>query len=136
MKVIKYVYMIKRVLILDDDTDILFICRYILEEGGWEVHTRTDCNNIIQKVSEVEPHLIIMDNWIPDTGGMIATQILKKNPEFKSIPVIYFSANHDVRSLSLEAGAETYLEKPFDISRLEEIIEEVMKPARVSRLQP
>ena len=118
--------MIKRVLILDDDTDILFICKYILEHAGWEVHTRTTCNDILNVASDVQPHLIIMDNWIPDTGGMVATQTLKKSPEHKDIPVIYFSANHDIRNLSIKAGANTYLEKPFDIVRFEELINEVM----------
>ena len=83
--------MAKRILIFDDDTDILSICSYILEEQGWEVHTRTHCNNIIETLEEVQPNVILMDNWIPDTGGIVATQLIKEHDEFKAIPVIYFS---------------------------------------------
>ena len=118
----------KRILILDDDSDILSICTYILEELGWEVETRTNCNKILDLVKEVQPQVILMDNWIPDSGGMIATQTLKSHPEFKMIPIIYFSANHDIKNLSLLAGADTYLEKPFDISQFEEVINSVFIP--------
>lgn len=114
--------MSKRVMIFDDDLDILSICSYILEEQGWEVFTSTHCNNIIENVEKVRPQVILMDNWIPEIGGIVATQTLKKHPEFKHIPVIYFSANNDIESLAKQAGADTYLEKPFDLAELEEII--------------
>lgn len=117
----------KRILILDDDTDILSICTYILEEQGWEVHTRSHCNQIIEIVKEVTPDIILMDNWIPDTGGIVATQIIKAHPDYRHIPIIYFSANHDIAQLSREAGADTYLEKPFDIGQFEAIINSVWK---------
>ena len=119
--------MSKRVMIFDDDLDILSICSYILEEQGWEVHTSTHCNNIVENVDKVKPDVILMDNWIPETGGIIATQTLKKHPEFKAIPIIYFSANNDIQSLAKQAGADTYLEKPFDLTELEEIINRVSK---------
>lgn len=119
--------MSKRVMIFDDDLDILSICSYILEEQGWEVHTSTHCNNIVENVDKVKPDVILMDNWIPETGGIIATQTLKKHPEFKNIPIIYFSANNDIQSLAKQAGADTYLEKPFDLTELEEIINRVSK---------
>ena len=116
----------KKIIIFDDDEDILSICSYILEEQGWEVHTFTDCNNIIEKVSGIVPDVILMDNWIPDAGGIIATQTLKKDDELKKIPVIYFSANSDIQLLADHAGAETYLAKPFDLEELERVIGTVL----------
>ena len=115
-----------RILILDDDEDILSICTYILEEIGWEVQTRSNCNDIILTVRGFKPHIILMDNWIPETGGIVATQTIKSDPDLRSIPVIYFSANHDIKNLSKEAGADTYLEKPFDIQQFEEKINSVL----------
>jgi len=116
----------KKIIIFDDDEDILSICSYILEEQGWEVHTYTDCNNIIEKVSGVHPDVILMDNWIPDAGGIIATQTLKKDADLKGIPVVYFSANSDIQLLADHAGAETYLAKPFDLEELERVINTVL----------
>jgi DNA-binding NtrC family response regulator len=125
--------MAKRILIFDDDTDILAICSYILEEQGWDVHTRTNCNNIIETLEEIKPNVILMDNWIPDTGGIIATQLIKEHPSFKSIPVIYFSANNDIKTLAKQAGADTFLAKPFDISELEEVVNSVSVQASENR---
>ncbi|WPU94270.1 response regulator [Mucilaginibacter sabulilitoris] len=116
----------KKIIIFDDDEDILSICSYILEEQGWEVHSFTNCNNIIDKVSPILPDVILMDNWIPDAGGIVATQTLKKTEALKHIPVIYFSANSDIQMLANNAGAETYLAKPFDLEELERVIKNVL----------
>jgi DNA-binding NtrC family response regulator len=116
----------KRIIIFDDDEDILSICSFILEEQGWEVHAFTDCNDIIKRVERVEPNVILMDNWIPDIGGMLATQMLKKHTGLKNIPVIYFSANNDIQTLANNAGADTFLAKPFDIEELEKVIGRVV----------
>ena len=112
----------KKIVIFDDDEDILSICSYVLEEQGWEVYAFTDCNNVAEKVSGIYPDVILMDNWIPDAGGIIATQTLKSNEKLKRIPVIYFSANSDIQSLASNAGAESYLAKPFDLNQLEQVI--------------
>ncbi len=116
----------KKIIIFDDDEDILSICNYVLEENGWEVYTFTDCNGIAERVSAIMPDVILMDNWIPDAGGIIATQILKKAESLKGIPVIYFSANSDIQLLANHAGAETYLAKPFDLHELERVISTVI----------
>jgi len=116
----------KKIIIFDDDEDILSICSYILEEQGWEVHTFTNCNTIAEKVSEILPDVILMDNWIPDEGGIMATQTLKRNEKLKNIPVIYFSANSDIQILADHAGAESYLAKPFDLEELERVISTVL----------
>ncbi|RYD94735.1 MAG: response regulator [Sphingobacteriales bacterium] len=116
----------KKIILFDDDDDILSICTYILEEQGWEVYTFGDCNQIIDKVSGIMPDVILMDNWIPDAGGIKATQELKENAALKSIPVIYFSANSDIQSLAKAAGAESYLAKPFDLEELEHVIKKVI----------
>jgi DNA-binding NtrC family response regulator len=116
----------KKIIIFDDDEDILSICSYILEEQAWEVHTFTNCNDIIDKVERIMPDVILMDNWIPDAGGIIATQTLKSVDELKHIPVIYFSANSDIQMLANHAGAQSYLAKPFDLDELERVINTVL----------
>jgi CheY-like chemotaxis protein len=113
----------KKIAIFDDDEDILSICSYVLEEKGWNVNIFTDCTNILEKIKNVQPNVILMDNWIPDEGGIYATRLLKKDPVLKKIPVIFFSANSDIQTLAQQAGADTYLPKPFDLNDLERIIE-------------
>jgi two-component system cell cycle response regulator DivK len=114
----------KKVAIFDDDEDILSICSYILEEQGWEVHTFTDCIDIVERVAGILPEVILMDNWIPDQGGIIATQLLKSEQKFKDIPVVYFSANSEIAKLATEAGANCFLAKPFDLDDLSRVIAE------------
>jgi CheY-like chemotaxis protein len=117
----------KKIIIFDDDEDILSVCTYVLEEQGWEVHVFTDCNQITDKVSQIMPDVILMDNWIPDTGGIVATQTLKSTDALKHIPVVYFSANSDIQLLAKQAGAEAYIAKPFDLEDMERIIDSVLK---------
>lgn len=112
----------KKVFIFDDNTDILELCTLILEDAGYEIKTSATSNAIVDQVSAYMPDIIFMDNWLPDVGGIEATQELKSHPALKHIPVIYFSANNDVSSLAEKAGADSYLAKPFDIKDLEEMV--------------
>lgn len=112
----------KRVFVFDDNTDILELCTIILEDAGYDIKTSSTSNNIIEQVMAYTPDIIFMDNWLPDVGGIDATRALKAHASLKDIPVIYFSANNDVKSLADQAGADGYLSKPFDIEELEGII--------------
>jgi two-component system alkaline phosphatase synthesis response regulator PhoP len=114
--------MTKKVFIFDDNVDILELCTLILEDAGYEIKTSHTSNEIVEQVSAYMPDIIFMDNWLPDIGGIEATQTLKKHQDLKHIPVIYFSANNDVSLLAQKAGADNYLSKPFDIHTLEEIV--------------
>lgn len=116
----------RKIVIFDDDEDIISICQYVLEENGFEVHTFTDCIDPIAKVTPIRPDVILMDNWIPEDGGIITTQKLKKNTATEDILVIYFSANSNIKALAEAAGADAYLPKPFDLEQLENLIEETL----------
>lgn len=112
----------KKVFVFDDNVDILELCTIILEDAGYDIKTSSTSNNIIDQVMTFTPDIIFMDNWLPDVGGIEATRALKAHAVLKEIPVIYFSANNDVKSLADQAGADGYLSKPFDIEELEKII--------------
>src|SRR5689334_1692790 len=104
-----------RVLIFDDDTDILELCSVLLKKNGYEVHTRTNCVNAPLVVSDVQPDIILMDNWMPELTGSQAIAMLKKIPHLQEIPVIFFSAVNQAEQVAKESGAEYFLQKPFDI---------------------
>jgi two-component system cell cycle response regulator DivK len=115
--------MTKRVLILDDDMDILQICTIVLRKKGFEVQTLNNSNQVVGQVKSYQPDVILMDNWIPGPGGIEATRLLKLAPETQDIPVIFFSANSNVTQLAREAHADYFLQKPFDITELEAIVQ-------------
>ncbi len=112
----------KKVLIYDDDTDLLEVCSLILQSRNFDVITKDKCTTILNDLEQHQPDVILMDNWIPDIGGVKATRMIKDSGEFKHIPVIFFSANNDVGEMASNAGAEYSLQKPFDISELERIV--------------
>ena len=114
-------------MIFDDDKDILDICTIILQVKGYKVFTETSCEDVIQKITACQPKVILMDNKIPETGGIIATKLIKQNAGTKNIPVIFFSANINVAQLSKEATAEYFLQKPFDITELENLVETITR---------
>jgi CheY-like chemotaxis protein len=113
----------KRVLILDDDLDILQICTIVLKKKGFDVTTLNHSNQVIDQVTQFQPDVILMDNWIPGPGGIEATRLLKTNPLTHDIPVIFFSANSNVTQLARDAQADYFLQKPFDINELEAIVQ-------------
>ncbi len=113
----------RRVLVCDDDQTIAEVVAIILVDSNMaEVYTIPDCDNIIEKIEDLRPSLIFMDNKIPTQGGVAATQTIKNHPLYKSIPVVYFTASHDIRKLAEDAGADYILAKPFSINQLEEIV--------------
>jgi two-component system cell cycle response regulator DivK len=113
----------KRVLILDDDLDILQICAIVLKKKGFDVSTLNTSSQVIDQVRSYQPDVILMDNWIPGPGGIEATRMLKLDAETHDIPVIFFSANSNVTQLAREAQADYFLQKPFDITELEAIVQ-------------
>jgi DNA-binding NtrC family response regulator len=114
--------MAKKVLIFDDDIDLLEVCSLILMAKDFEVVVREKCTEILIDVNEHKPDVILMDNWIPDIGGVRAIRMLKNSDDFRHIPVIFFSANNNVSELAAEAGADYSLQKPFDITQLEDMV--------------
>lgn len=117
----------KKILIFDDDVAILEVVTIIFEENGYNVKISETSHDILEKVGECKPDVILMDNWIPKIGGVEATKILKNNAEFKHIPVIYMTANNNIAALASEALADDYISKPFDLNDLEEKVAKYIK---------
>jgi two-component system cell cycle response regulator DivK len=117
------------IIIFDDDAEILQICAIILEARGFKVITFTNCDDIIDRIKSSGAQVILMDNSIPQTGGIAATKLIKETEETRNIPVIFFSANSNVAVMSQQAGAEYYLAKPFDITELEETVSQALSRA-------
>ncbi|MDZ4808990.1 MAG: response regulator [Bacteroidota bacterium] len=112
----------KKVLVYDDDVDILGLCATILKLQGFDVLCKDNCKELITDIESYKPDVILMDNWLPDIGGVKAIQLIKSIEHLKQIPVVFFSANSQVEELAKEAGADYMLQKPFELDDLEKII--------------
>jgi DNA-binding response OmpR family regulator len=115
----------KRILIFDDDVDLLEVCSIVLRMKNFEVDGKHNCSAVLEDIDHFKPNVIIMDNWIPETGGVAATRKIKLS-RHKNIPVVFFSANTNLTQLAAEAGADYYLHKPFDICDLENIVDQAL----------
>jgi DNA-binding response OmpR family regulator len=106
---------------VDDDPDHLLICQKILERAGFEVLGIPGCERIdslVERVQEFRPGLLFIDHEMPVLNGGEITRALKTRPETRTIPVFCFSGRSDIRELASKAGADGFIQKPFEISGL------------------
>ena len=106
-----------RILLIDDEDDILEFIRYNLTKAGYEVYTARNGAEGLQQAAAHRPHLILLDVMMP---GMDGFEVCKKIREEKNIPILMVSAKKDdidkIRGLGL--GADDYMTKPFSPSEL------------------
>lgn len=104
----------KKVLIADDEPDILEIIQYNLQSEGYEVATARNGNEAIDLARKFQPELIILDIMMPGKNGIEVCNILRLQPEFKDTLIIFLTALNDESTevKGLETGADDYLTKP------------------------
>jgi DNA-binding response OmpR family regulator len=115
--------MSKRILAVDDDSDILDVIRIILEEEGYEVFTLANAKYVFEEVKQSHPDLILLDVMLGGLDGRDICRALKEHISFRYIPVVMISASHNLDTLLLSPGApDNFLAKPFDIDHLVEMV--------------
>ena len=124
----------KRILVADDDESIRDILKIILEKAGYEVELIDNGNDIL-KNNFFTPHLFLIDRLLSGSNGLAICIYLKSHKATKNIPVVIISASTDLCRSSKEAGADDYIEKPFDMKHLLKIIEGHINPSKKSLLE-
>ncbi len=104
-----------KVLIADDEPDILDIISFNLKKEGYEVITAVDGNDALQKAKETLPDLIILDIMMPNRSGIEVCEILRTQPEFQETMIIFLTALSDENThiKGLDTGADDYISKPI-----------------------
>jgi len=105
----------KKILIADDEPDILEIVSYNLSKEGYEIYTAKDGNEAIERAKQLHPDLIILDIMMPRKTGVEVCQILRSQPIFQDTLIIFLTAMSDEASQikGLETGADDYVNKPI-----------------------
>jgi len=105
----------KKVLIADDEQDILEIISYNLTKEGYEIYTAKDGNEALEKARQLHPDLIILDIMMPFKTGIEVCQILRSQASFQDTLIIFLTALSDEASeiKGLETGADDYVNKPI-----------------------
>jgi len=116
----------KKVLVVEDEPDILRVVSYRLEKSGYEVITAVNGDEALEMAKKENPDLIFLDLRLPVTDGYEVCRELKSDEIFRSIPIILLTASSN-RAISEEARdlkADDWLVKPFDP---EDLLEKVDK---------
>lgn len=105
----------KRILIADDEPDILEIVQYNLSREGYEVTTAKDGDDALVKAKAQKPDLIILDIMMPKRTGVEVCEILRSQPAFNETLIIFLTARNDETShiTGLETGGDDYIAKPI-----------------------
>lgn len=123
----------KRVLIADDEQDILEIIGYNLSKEGYEIQTANNGKEALEKAASFNPHLVILDIMMPGMNGIEVCRILRTQPQHNDTLIIFLTALSDEPSQiqGLETGADDYINKPISpkvlTSRVNAILRRVTK---------
>ena len=104
-----------KVLVIDDDDDILEFIEYNLINEGYEVKTSNDSKKGIELITKFKPQIVILDIMIPEIDGIEICQIIRENREIKQPIVIFLTARTEdyTQIAGFEAGADDYITKPI-----------------------
>ncbi len=108
----------KKVLVVDDNTDILWVVETILKRYGFEVMTTLKGEEVMSKTINFSPQLILLDVFLSGVDGIEVCNSLKSNMQTKNIPIIMFSAHTNFNEIKKFCKADDFVAKPFDTNEL------------------
>ena len=104
-----------RILLVDDEPDILEILEYNLTSEGYQVDTAKNGLEALKKADEWKPHLVLLDVMMPEMDGIETCEKLRNNPNLSDVLIVFLTARSEDYSqvAGLEAGADDYITKPI-----------------------
>ena len=107
----------KKILIVDDEEDIIEILQFVLEAQGYECITAMDGEEGLRLAKEILPDLIILDVMMPKINGYKISRLLKYDAKYKNIPILMITARsqEEDKNIGEETGVDEYITKPFQV---------------------
>jgi CheY-like chemotaxis protein len=123
---------VSKILVVDDEQDIVTIISKVFKKSGYEVITANDGIECLKKIENVLPDIILLDNIMPNMDGPTVLAKLKASKKTADIPVIIVTALADQEHVigAQKGGAVEYIVKPFDYTVLLEKVAQVLKSKR------
>lgn len=118
----------KKIFICDDDSTIVDMLQMLLEMSGYDTIIEVNSINALEVIKTSRPDVILLDIWMPLLSGDELIKIIRQEQELKDIFIISISASKDGKDVALQAGADCFIAKPFDINELLEAIEHSSNP--------
>lgn len=118
--------MSKKILIADDEVDIVETLKFMLEVEGFDCQVAYDGEEALNLAKSVNPDLMILDVMMPKINGYKVCRLLKFDAKYKDIPILMVTARsqEEDKMIGEETGADEYITKPFEI---EEVVAKVKK---------
>jgi putative two-component system response regulator len=119
----------KRILVVDDDENILNLERTILEQKGFDVTAAGGGAEALQLLEERTFDLVLLDVMMPEVDGFTVCRRIKEDPRLKDVPVIFLTAKGGGEALAegFESGAIMYINKPFTANKLLTIVHTMLE---------
>ncbi len=119
----------KRILVADDEEDIVATLQFALSQEGYLCLTAYDGREALDKAKRENPDLIILDIMMPKMNGYKISRLLKFDKRYKHIPIIMLTARTQEKDKKLgeETGADIYITKPFEMDALIQTIRNMLK---------
>lgn len=126
-----------KILLVDDEPDILEFLSYNIEREGFEVHTAQNGKEAIEIARKVKPHLIILDVMMPEMDGVETCDAIRNDPVIKNTIVAFLTARSEDYSqiAGFEAGADDYIAKPVKPKVLISRIKALLKRYKIDEKQ-
>ena len=113
----------KKILLIDDDPDVITVLQLLLKKKGYQVATASSEEEAYKQVDFFMSHLIVMDVLLSGVDGRTICKKLKNTESSKHIPIIMFSAHPGAQKNMKDFGADDFLPKPFESNKILERIE-------------
>ncbi len=129
---------LKKVLIADDEPDIIEILKYNLEKEGYQVYTAKDGDEAIEMAKRSQPDLVVLDMMMPKKNGAQVCEILRAQPQFRETLIMFLTALSDeaTQLKGFQTGADDYVSKPVStsvfVSKINALFRRLRKPENKS----
>lgn len=119
----------RRILIVDDEPNIVMTLDYALQKKGYKVFIARDGFEALEIADREVPDLVLMDIMMPEMDGYEAFEKLKTNEKLNNTKLIFLSAKNKQSDIEkgLEMGADDYITKPFSIKKIIKTVEEILE---------
>lgn len=124
-----------RVLVVDDEPDLVRILEFGLKAAGYAVETAPDGQEGLKKARESKPDVILLDLMLPKLDGYKVCRLLKFDERYKHIPIVILSARTQEgdQALAHEMGANRFLTKPYEFSEILDHIQALLKESAAAK---
>lgn len=117
----------KKILIVEDDPDILEALKMVLTGNGYDIRVTHKGNEVYGKAHDYQPDLIIVDYLVSGADGVTISRELRQSPAIGKVPIVMMSAHPHAGQIARKAGIDHFLAKPFTLQQLLDQVEQLIK---------